>query len=146
MIKFLSGRGIKHIGLISPPPVNEAQWSAFWEASSSNRTTEAVKLYAEVVENIVGEGDGSERGVVLYHVDVFNGFQKYGKDWKSQLFSDGLHLNDRGNTLVADAVSECIQRIFGIPRFNFDDWNTFIYPHWSICGDSIRKEDLRPEQ
>jgi lysophospholipase L1-like esterase len=80
--------------LITPPPINEAQWQKRCEEQGDklNRTNESARAYANVVKEI-----GAEKQLVV--IDIWSRLMDLtgpGKRDLAEFLFDGLHLNGNG--------------------------------------------------
>ena len=90
IIQLLRKKGAQHVLVISPPPVDETK-------EVMGRRLEITKTYAE--QAAAAARDASP---ATLHLDLFSAFQHH-QPWQS-LLVDGLHLNGRGNFLLAQLV------------------------------------------
>lgn len=81
--------------LITPPPLNEAQWEkrCHDQGEQLNRTWEASRQYAEAVRQVA-----AERDVVV--ADLWTRLMGGGGDDLAKYLFDGLHLNENGNQVT----------------------------------------------
>ena len=102
----------QNILVLTPPTVDEAMLEASYPGSRRNQDMEK---YAHIARD-VARSRNCKTG------DLFDMFQE-GQKGKS-LFTDGLHLSDAGNTIVAEVVDRFIEeRVGTVPPC--PDWKTF---------------------
>ena len=115
--RFLLSGGIKkeNIILISPPSLHEENYVIFCSSKDRaiDRSNEVTKQYAEVVLSIASS-------LNLKHVDLFSLTFKMQKN--ESLFVDGLHLSEKGNSILAEALLPHLNDIFGSLPQMMPDW------------------------
>lgn len=92
--------------LITPPPINEAQWGKLCERDglALNRTNESARTYAECISEI-----GRETSVPV--ADIWSRIMDKAHQEKrdlSHFLLDGLHLNENGYKELYDLLLEII--------------------------------------
>jgi lysophospholipase L1-like esterase len=80
--------------LITPPPLNEIQWSKRCEEQGGklNRTNESARKYADCIVEIGRENDVA---VADIWTEIMDKVDQENRDL-SEFFLDGLHLNSNG--------------------------------------------------
>ena len=107
--------------VMTPPVVDDAQRVRFqierygeaWVGSEFEDRRDEIGDYAQAVRELVREmnDEGIERGRELIVVDVHEATRE-AKERGVELFCDGVHLNDAGQTLVFDTLWPCVSSIF----------------------------------
>jgi len=88
------------IFLMTPPPLDEVEWTDAKQKSSPDRRLSVTRTYADEVKVV-----GKEQGL-----DVISIFDRLGgMEPKPEYFCDGLHLSDIGNRLVLEAIMELLE-------------------------------------
>ncbi|XP_028809981.1 isoamyl acetate-hydrolyzing esterase 1 homolog isoform X2 [Denticeps clupeoides] len=116
--QYLASVGVSNdkVIFITPPPLHEAAWEkeCVLKGSALNRLNSVVGQYAEACVQTAGQC-----GVDV--LDLWTLMQKDGQDFTIYL-SDGLHLSERGNQLVAEHLWNLLEsRVAELP---------FILPYW----------------
>lgn len=100
--------------LVSPLPIDDDKWSEFnKEGCGSDRRNSVTRLYAEAVEEL-----GRKRGIPT--LGLYAELNKRA-DVK-QFFSDGLHLNAKGNAAVASLMIPVLEEKLSAAQVMFTDW------------------------
>ncbi|KAJ9080511.1 isoamyl acetate-hydrolyzing esterase [Entomophthora muscae] len=108
-----------HIFLVTPPPMNEAAYEAHerqFGVTEPGRANVHVRQYADAVIPLSDEKK-------VHVIDLWEGFSP-----KAELFSDGLHLSEKGNTLLAHKWLEGVRT--HCPHLSPENL-PLITPHWS---------------
>lgn len=110
IISEIQGQGVKHIIMMTPPPVSEPHRMAhalttYWiTLESSERTNEVTRQYADACVEV-----GADLGVPVLNLwDIFMKDVCYG----DVLLNDGLHLTAKGNELVYTSLEGVIDASF----------------------------------
>lgn len=110
IISEIQGQGVKHIIMMTPPPVSEPHRMAHALTTygitleSSERTNEVTRQYADACVEV-----GADLGVPVLNLwDIFMKDACYG----DVLLNDGLHLTAKGNELVYTSLEGVIDASF----------------------------------
>ena len=128
IINQLQQKDIKHIILLSPPPVDHDSWNKYLLA----KTGETGKLRKEHVEPFVNVCRELASHFNLAFIDLFNKILRE-DDWK-EYFYDGVHFSHLGNSFVFSELVEVIDPIInGFP---------LVYPDYKDIMD-LDEETLK---
>ncbi|XP_019632842.1 PREDICTED: isoamyl acetate-hydrolyzing esterase 1 homolog [Branchiostoma belcheri] len=129
MVHYLQGQGIgpEKIILITPPPLDEAEWRKVCKEKGLklNRLNAVTGQYAKMCCEVAVEKQTS-------CVDLYTYMQNE-KDWRKFL-SDGLHLSREGSQFLARCLSPIAQ--------DKTDHLPFIFPHWDSIDTSNPEKSL----
>ena len=130
MCHYLTEVGVakQSILLLTPPPVSDEDWAKI-SGVPGERKFSVAKEYARAVCEV-----GSEEGVGV--VDVFGEIGGR-KDYRDH-FTDGLHLNERGNGMVAELVIKALEE-------RLEVWEK-VYPEWNDLNSTNYELLLNPSK
>ena len=114
----LTGAGVlpRNILILTPPTIDEKQCNITWPGSVDARCNARMRTYSDIALRVA-----SEHGCASHDL-----YQLFANNRDSALFTDGLHLNSRGNELVADVVLGFLEGRIGKEHV-FPDWKDIAF-------------------
>jgi len=91
---------VPHVLLVTPPPIDAARWAAHKNLPEHDRELSNTSKYAQAAREVASRCD-------CYLLDLFAEMTK-SPTWNNDYFFDGLHLNDKGNTLLYEQLMKTI--------------------------------------
>ncbi len=118
MCDYLLDTGLSKtaIILVTPPPVHEGMWLEHNQDKdwvSPDRVNSVTRLYADAVEQL-----GAERGIDTVHLYT----EMEQKEDLGGYLSDGLHMSEAGNALVASLLKHVMEQKLASTEQVFPDW------------------------
>lgn len=90
--------------LITPPPVDPERWCNHKSACTPDRTIENTNLYKCACLEV-----GIKMNVVVLDTwKLYLGDEECTRDTTREILVDGLHLDIKGNVMLADGIMDCI--------------------------------------
>ena len=92
--------------LITPPPVDPERWCQHKSASIPDRSVSNTRLYKDACLDV-----GANRNVVVLDTwKLYLGDEECTPVTVKNILVDGLHLDIKGNMMLADEILDCIKR------------------------------------
>jgi len=116
--------------LVTPPPINEKDFIVTvkekYGVDELTRTNESIKKYSEMISNL---------GQQL-KIPVLNLWRVFDSE-KNHLFTDGIHLSEQGNALLAEQWLDAVDAQFPkLMHTNLD----FTFPLWTDIAKKVKSK------